>query len=64
MENNNNEVLVKLNMLVTKIDELEKQVATLKAENSAINSRIDREYNRFKNYMYYANVPYTEQNRF
>jgi polysaccharide deacetylase 2 family uncharacterized protein YibQ len=64
MENNNNEVLVKLNMLVTKINELEKQVATLKAENSAINSRIDREYNRFKNYMYYANVPYAEQNRF
>jgi hypothetical protein len=64
MENNNNEVLVKLNMLVTKIDELEKQIAMLKAENITLNSRIDREYKRFRNYMYYANVPYAEQNRF
>ena len=38
MENNNNEVLVKLNMLVTKIDELEKQIAMLKAENITLNT--------------------------
>ncbi len=50
---NNNELLVKVDLLVSKITELEKQMDTLKNENVNLQTRITKERNRLTNYFYY-----------
>lgn len=47
---NNNELLVKVDLLVSKITELEKQIDTLKNENVKIKTQIIKERNRLTNY--------------
>ena len=55
---NNNELLVKVDLLVLKITELEKQMDTLKNENVKLQTQITKERNRLTNYFkYHPNMP-------
>jgi hypothetical protein len=47
---NNNELLVKVDLLVSKITELEKQMDTLKNENVKLQTAISHERKRLTNY--------------
>jgi cell division protein FtsB len=50
---NNNELLVKVDLLVSKITELEKQMDTLKNENVKLQNEINLEKKRMNNYLTY-----------
>lgn len=50
---NNNELLVKVDSLVLKIAELEKQMDTLKNENVKLQNEINLEKKRMNNYLTY-----------
>lgn len=61
---NNNELLVKVDSLVLKIAELEKQMDTLKNENVKLQNEINLEKKRMNNYLtYHLGMSYEIQRR-
>lgn len=61
---NNNELLVKVDLLVSKITELEKQMDTLKNENVKLQNEINLEKKRLTNYFnHHLNMSYEIQRR-
>jgi hypothetical protein len=49
------------NLLVLKISELEKQIELLKTENINLNNKIEKETERFTNYLNRISMPYPDQ---
>jgi len=61
---NNNELLVKVDLLVSKITELEKQMDTLKKENVELQTQITKERNRLTNYFkHHIGMPFEKLRR-
>jgi len=61
---NNNELLIKVDLLVSKITELEKQMDTLKNENVKLQTQITHERNRLTNYFnHHLGMPYERLRR-